>query len=148
MIAALPTYYNGVNFRSRLEAKWAIFFDLSKLDWVYEPEAFKCDFGNYCPDFLISDTHYAEVKPNCAAWNSANHMNGFVKITNMPLLACVGSPHNKVATFYPDKDSGFTIISESKKADFAAKCRFDNGQLSEDSIRLAYKLFRISLYHG
>jgi len=27
-IPAIPTRYNGVNFRSRLEAKWAAFFDL------------------------------------------------------------------------------------------------------------------------
>ena len=24
---AIPTFYNGIEFRSRLEARWAIFFD-------------------------------------------------------------------------------------------------------------------------
>jgi len=34
MIAAIPTLYKDVQFRSRLEAKWAAFFDL--LGWDSE----------------------------------------------------------------------------------------------------------------
>ncbi|MEA2669684.1 MAG: hypothetical protein QOJ33_2618, partial [Chloroflexota bacterium] len=30
---AIPTTYDGVNFRSRLEAKWAAFFDLLGWRW-------------------------------------------------------------------------------------------------------------------
>ncbi len=32
-----PTFYNGVQFRSRLEAQWACFFDQAKWKWDYEP---------------------------------------------------------------------------------------------------------------
>ncbi len=48
-IKAIPTTYNGVRFRSRLEAKWAAVFDLIKWPWTYEP--FELD--NYIPDFVI-----------------------------------------------------------------------------------------------
>ncbi len=58
---AIPTHYNGVNYRSRLEAKWAKFFD--SLGWVhhYEP----IDFKGYIPDFYISGENpcYVEIKP-------------------------------------------------------------------------------------
>lgn len=48
-IAAIPTAYAGNAFRSRLEAKWAAFFDLIGWQWTYEP----FDTGDWIPDFLI-----------------------------------------------------------------------------------------------
>lgn len=47
--AGIPTEYGGITFRSRLEAKWAAFFDLAKWPWDYEP--FDCD--GWIPDFII-----------------------------------------------------------------------------------------------
>jgi hypothetical protein len=46
---AIPTHYNGVNFRSRLEAKWAAFFDKCRWPWEYEP----LDLGGRIPDFVL-----------------------------------------------------------------------------------------------
>lgn len=48
-IPAIPTRYAGVNFRSRLEARWAAFFDLLSWRWEYEP----IDLAGYIPDFLV-----------------------------------------------------------------------------------------------
>jgi len=59
---AIPTPYGGCRFRSRLEARWAAFFDLAALDWDYEP----IDLDGWAPDFSIhsaGETVYAEVKP-------------------------------------------------------------------------------------
>jgi hypothetical protein len=62
-IAAIPTMYGGIRFRSRLEARWAAFFDLCGFAWEYEPT----DFKGWIPDFSLRiDGHglvYAEVKP-------------------------------------------------------------------------------------
>lgn len=64
----IETHYKGYRFRSRLEARWAVFFDHLKLSWEYEPEGF--DLGDgvwYLPDFKVSnamgDTIWYEVKP-------------------------------------------------------------------------------------
>lgn len=59
---AIPTYYNGVSFRSRLEARWAAFFDLAGWRWKYEPN--ELDF--YIPDFVIIGRRplLVEVKPD------------------------------------------------------------------------------------
>ena len=54
MIKAIPTRYHGIKFRSRLEAKWAVFFDACGVDWSYEPEGYSLLDGEcYLPDFLL-----------------------------------------------------------------------------------------------
>lgn len=58
-----PTTYKGINFRSRLEARWAAMFDLLEWPWEYEPEA----PGAYIPDFALHGSKgnrvFVEVKP-------------------------------------------------------------------------------------
>lgn len=56
-IAPIPTIYNGVTFRSRTEARWAVFFDALGLPWTYEPEGFSLPSGSYLPDFLLHLAH-------------------------------------------------------------------------------------------
>lgn len=61
-VAAIPTRYAGVNFRSRLEAKWAAFFDLVGWRWEYEP----IDLNGWIPDFVLFGCGhhvFVEVKP-------------------------------------------------------------------------------------
>lgn len=59
-IKAIPTVYGARQFRSRLEAKWAAFFDQS--GWEYEYEPF--DLGSWSPDFLLTKARVlVEVKP-------------------------------------------------------------------------------------
>lgn len=51
---AIETRYKGYRFRSRLEARWAVFFDALRLKWQYEPEGFELPgVGRYLPDFWI-----------------------------------------------------------------------------------------------
>lgn len=60
-IEAIATKFDGVQFRSRLEAKWAAFFNLKEWKWEYEP--FDCN--GWIPDFLLLDPWQmlVEVKP-------------------------------------------------------------------------------------
>ena len=58
-IAAIPTRYAGVQFRSRLEARWAALFDLISWRWEYEP----IDLNGYIPDFIVESDYLVEVKP-------------------------------------------------------------------------------------
>lgn len=51
--SGIPTTYRYSNMRSRLEARWAAFFDLVGWSWVYEP----FDADGYIPDFLIEGKH-------------------------------------------------------------------------------------------
>jgi hypothetical protein len=64
LIKAIETIYNGYRFRSRLEARWAVFFDALGVDYEYEPEGFELSCGRYLPDFFLKDFDvYVEVKP-------------------------------------------------------------------------------------
>ncbi len=63
---AIDTFYNDHLFRSRLEARWAVYFDSLIQKWEYEPEGFILQNGvKYLPDFFIPELDtYVEVKPS------------------------------------------------------------------------------------
>lgn len=64
-IKAIETEYKGYRFRSRLEARWAVFFDACGVKWEYEPEGF--DLGDglyYLPDFLLHDVWIRNHTPH------------------------------------------------------------------------------------
>jgi hypothetical protein len=84
---AIETEYSRVLFRSRLEARWAIFFDAFGLKWVYEPECFLLSNGQkYTPDFYIVDFKlYIEIKPNFD-WMLDDYHKKRYEIFEKPLL--------------------------------------------------------------
>lgn len=61
----IPTLYRGRWYRSRLEARWAAFFDLLGWDFEYEP----FDLAGWIPDFILpgmpnkSRNTLVEIKP-------------------------------------------------------------------------------------
>lgn len=65
MIKAIETRYKGYRFRSRLEARWAVFFDALGIEWEYEKEGFDLGVhGWYLPDFwLPKHGIWIEIKP-------------------------------------------------------------------------------------
>lgn len=51
---AIETVYRGYRFRSRLEARWAVFFDALSVPFEYEKEGFVLDDDTYyLPDFWL-----------------------------------------------------------------------------------------------
>lgn len=64
MLKAIETRYKGYRFRSRLEARWAVFFDALAIKWEYEIEGFDLgSIGLYLPDFCLSERGYwIEIK--------------------------------------------------------------------------------------
>lgn len=65
-IKAIPTEYNGYLFRSRLEARWAVFFDALDIRYEYELDGYRMSDGTkYLPDFYLPDVNegiFIEVK--------------------------------------------------------------------------------------
>jgi hypothetical protein len=53
MIKPIPTTYNGTQFRSRLEARYAKAFDSYGVRWVYEVEGYEYGGVRYLPDFYL-----------------------------------------------------------------------------------------------
>lgn len=87
ILKAINTEYKGYRFRSRLEARWAVFFDACGVEWEYEPEGY--DLGDgiyYLPDFLLHGVAgraggdlYVEVKGNMSDAD-AEKINRFISI--------------------------------------------------------------------
>jgi hypothetical protein len=62
----IETKHRGYRFRSRLEARWAVFFDSIGLKWEYEKEGFDLDGVYYLPDFYLPEWNcWIEIKGKC-----------------------------------------------------------------------------------
>lgn len=72
---AIETRYKGYRFRSRLEARWAVFFDALRIKWEYEQEGFELSGGErYLPDFFLPSFEkgiYVEVKATSGTFDRA-----------------------------------------------------------------------------
>lgn len=76
----IPTFYNGYYFRSRLEARWAVFFDTANIEYQYEVEGYQTEYGEkYLPDFFLPKTQtWVEVKGDPLA--IAKDINKFLRL--------------------------------------------------------------------
>lgn len=124
MIKAIETRHKGYRFRSRLEARWAVFFDALGLDWEYEPEGFDLgDAGWYLPDFRITgaDTngdmmeYWFEIKPKNKPLSEGEKrkIKAFAEEWAPPyagaFLLCHGLPGEKRVRYF-DQVSGMEYI--------------------------------------
>jgi hypothetical protein len=64
MLNPIETEYNRHRFRSRLEARWAVFMDTLGVQWEYEKEGFDLGDGTrYLPDFWLPELNrWVEIK--------------------------------------------------------------------------------------
>ena len=70
-IRPIETIYRGYRFRSRLEARWAVFLDAAGVEWQHEPEGFDLHGVYYLPDFWLPlDKSFLEIKP---AWQPGEY---------------------------------------------------------------------------
>ena len=66
MIPSIPTTHNGQRYRSRTEARWAVFFESQAIPFGYEREGYQTEAGWYVPDFTFTAAPRLtifEVKP-------------------------------------------------------------------------------------
>jgi len=94
---AIETLYNKVLYRSRLEARWAVYFDALNIKHEYEPEGYTYGGMRYLPDFYLSNLYYrssvsekvyVEIKPSSYDKEEIKSSNWFDK----PLFLFKGIP--------------------------------------------------------
>lgn len=123
-IQPIETVYNGYRFRSRLEARWAVFFDTLNVPYVYEPEGFEFDDGvRYLPDFwLPSWGCWAEVKPqmNQEAQDALARLRMLAEQTDALALLLAGDVwpgRTKIVTSGHYGYSSYTRIVDCRRCD-------------------------------
>jgi hypothetical protein len=87
-IAAIQTVYKSYRFRSRLEARWAKFFEVLGVKWEYEVEGYDLgELGWYLPDFVVTSPYgrkqIYEVKPRDSK-EGEEKLNRLVSLLNKP----------------------------------------------------------------
>lgn len=85
-LSPIETFYNDLRFRSRHEARWAIFFDTLSIPYNYEPEGYHLgSLGNYLPDFwLPSHEIWIEIKGRRPTPLEVNRMKALVSQSQAP----------------------------------------------------------------
>jgi hypothetical protein len=138
----LETKYNGILFRSRLEARWAVLFNALGIDYVYEPECFILKNGlKYTPDFYLPNYDlYIEIKPDFEWLNNEYHF-GRYELFNKTLLVLSGSfptfCTNRIYNFGAVENVVFIPIFNQKYDNFWCS-GFELGSL-EDNYNECYK---------
>jgi len=118
-IHPIQTRYNGYHFRSRLEARWAVYFDTIGLKYDYEPEGFHLDGLNYLPDFWFPEKEsFGEVKPVPFTEAETEKARRLVTTTQKSLVRLIGTP--AVQSYPWNRASNF--IEVSRYLDFVVHC--------------------------
>jgi len=108
-IKAIETHYKGCHFRSRLEARWAVFLDVLGVRWEYEKQGFDLPSGPYLPDFWIvpaanGRAAWLEIKPEQPTKGERDLVKELAESSGSVGLIFAGSPwHNEqfVYVFLP-----------------------------------------------
>jgi hypothetical protein len=111
---AIETIYKGYRFRSRLEARWAVFFDALGWNWKYEVEGFELSSGRYLPDFYFPDINsWGEVKPKDLTEDELSKCKELQSKAGGHFFLLVGEPDFKPYTnlgFYMDGSDDSVIF--------------------------------------
>ncbi len=102
----IQTKYKGYYFRSRLEARWAVFFDSINIKWEYEKEGFHFNDGtNYLPDFWLPEVNmWAEVKGEEFTDEETKKAINLANGTGNPVLKLIGIPEPKTYAAIHNED--------------------------------------------
>ena len=106
-LKAIDTRYKGHLFHSRLEARWAVAFDVHRVAWDYEPEGFDLGAsGFYLPDFWLPQVSmWAEVKPCRPAIDELQKARALACQSDHPVLLLIGKPsYGAHWAVHPDSD--------------------------------------------
>ena len=109
-INAIPTYYKGTEFRSRTEARWAVFLDELGIEWQFEAEGYDLLHGYYLPDFWLPQIDaFLEVKPGSEFDDS--RICDLVAMTGKNLYLTFGAPGSSSPVYLDDHMPAVGLIA-------------------------------------
>jgi len=153
-IKPIETHYKGYRFRSRLEARWAVFFDAIGIEWEYEKEGYNLGkMGYYLPDFWLpyppekydspfpNSGHWLEVKGIEPKKEEIDKLLELSRITNHSGILVVGIPgkHKQLNThrngnFHWQDSSIANFLTNAELNCGMIECRFGTKGNIKDAI--------------
>jgi hypothetical protein len=93
-LKAIETRFDGYRFRSRLEARWAVFFKTLGVRYEYEKEGYDLGAaGWYLPDFWLPEQRYwIEIKGQEASEEEEKKARLVADGTKCPVFLFTGTP--------------------------------------------------------
>jgi hypothetical protein len=89
----IETTFDGYRFRSRTEARWAVFFSTAGIRFLYEYEGFKLNGRPYLPDFWLPDIKFwFEVKGDEPTDEERSLCETLATESGFDVLLAVGPP--------------------------------------------------------
>jgi hypothetical protein len=91
-LKAIETIYKGNKYRSRLEARWAVFYETLNIPYEYESQGYDLGEGlYYLPDFWMPDQDcYVEIKGSQPSENDEMKMRLLALQSDKPVFLFVG----------------------------------------------------------
>jgi len=109
VIKPIDTQYKGYKFRSRLEARVAVFLDAVQASWEYEIEGYTLPInGRYLPDFFVTSFRKCEkpfwlevkaTKPTTAEINKLRELCVLTKTAGAFFIGSTNFHKQQVSTF-------------------------------------------------
>jgi len=128
-VKVLEQWFDGIKFRSTLEARWAVFFNAAGIRWDYEPEGFVIAGKAYRPDFLLRDCGtWIEVKGDPARLDLELMAHAAIELPRPAPKAEAGPPLMILGNFPPPQptrqgDWAFAGLHEAFPGGFYADSR-------------------------
>lgn len=151
-IKPIETIYSGYRFRSRLEARWALFLEQMNVAFSYEPEGYDLgQTGWYLPDFwLHREEVFLEIKPRMqeTVWDKKCHA---LRVqTGFGIILLAGNPwpgEYSITAFLGGEPIEALSFAESWEAGQKIKGFKDDGRAysisnCSDSLKVAYQMAR------
>lgn len=106
-VAPIETKYDGRRFRSRTEARWAVFFNAMGWGYEYEREGYDLDGTWYLPDFFLpAFPLWVEVKGATPTDGEKELAKRLALATGLRVLIFIGQPVLGAARFFYADASG------------------------------------------
>lgn len=150
MIKPIETVHNGYRFRSRLEARWAVFFDAMGIKYDYEKEGYDLkEAGWYLPDFWLPEYEiWVEIKPHTPGIPTSFYDDAHKKaealkdLTGYPVLLCYGKPKEVWHYLYGEAYEGYATFGPNS---IIAMDRCESGVFGVGNIKTLYQIAKSEL---
>ena len=97
----IETKFDGHRFRSRTEARWAVFFKAAGIAYEYEKEGIVLDGDPYLPDFWLHDMElWLEVKGEKPTSEEHSLCERLAAASGYGAMLAVGAPKPEKQMFW------------------------------------------------